>query len=430
LSMGSHKDTYGMPGALSESNMGNLGRRQSVYMEDRASTKDRYARLRINSSPFINGDRIGKFVNDISFRRRKSYTSSVAWGVNSTVQNDINTLDLNSHYEKNIDKGNNEIKLMIGLDYSNADNDLSGRGWSVDEINISKEGVGSYVYCENRIDDKFIVSGGYRYEKNTYIFDQSSSKIKYTKRVPSDSVVQASFAYLYNNNSSIFCNYKQSFRLPATDEWYVNSGPNMGLNENLEPQEGEQYEAGIKQVMSKTLRFNLTAYLMNIKNEIYYNPVTYFNENYSRTRHAGVEIAIDSKLNSIVSCFANYTYEQAKFLEGDYKNNNIPAVPHNKFSAGLKITPKEHCNITLAGNYIGSRYMISDQKNQVSKMDDYITVDGKILYKIKDAELSFAVNNIFNERYSEYGVTNAAGTAKNYYPAPERNFEIGVSYKF
>ena len=430
LSTGSHKDSYGMPGALSESDMGNLGRRQSTYMEDRALTKDRYIRLRLDADPVVNGSEIGNFVNDISFRRRKTYTSAVAWGVNSISQNKIHTLDFNSRYEKNLRADRTETKFIMGFDYLNADNELSGRGWSVDEIDISKESAGSYVYCEQKIDEKFIVSGGYRYEHNTYIFDQSSSQIKYTKREPSDSVVQASIAYLYDEGSSIFCDYKQSFRFPATDEWYINSGANKGLNENLQPQEGEQYEIGIKHALSDKMRFDTTAYIMNIKNEIYYNPATFFNENYDRTRHSGIETRISSELNDTLSSFFSYTYDRSKFMEGDYKNNDIPAVPRNKFSVGLKLKPAADCNVALIGNYIGSRYMISDQKNQVQKMDDYITIDGKLLYNIKDAEVSFAVNNIFDEKYSEYGVTNSSGTAKNYYPSPGRNFEVEVSYRF
>jgi iron complex outermembrane receptor protein len=430
LALGSHKDSYGMPGALSEPNLGNLGRRQSVYMEDHALTKDKYVRLKIDSLPIINNMEIGNFINDFSFRRRKSYTSSIAWAVNTITQNNIHSIIFNNKYERDINLGNNQIKIIAGVDYSDVYNELAGRGWSVDEIDISKESVGSYLFCEERIKDRYIISGGLRYEKNRYTFDQSSSEIKYTKRDPSDTVFQSSFVYLHDDQSSIFCNYKQSFRFPATDEWYINSGPNMGLNENLRHQEGEQYELGIRHNFFDASQLTAVGYIMNIKNEIYYDPTTYFNQNYDRTRHTGVELAIDSRLSDKVSIFTNYTFEQARFRKGDYKSNDIPAVPRNKLAAGIKIRPGKKCHVSIVANYVGSRYMISDQKNQVTKMDDYITVDGKILRKIKGMELFFAANNIFNERYSEYGVTNSAGTTKNYYPSPERNFEMGVSYRF
>ncbi|NQT75601.1 MAG: TonB-dependent receptor [Candidatus Omnitrophica bacterium] len=430
LELGSHKDSYGMPGALSEGDMRTLGRRQSTYMEDRALTKDRYARLRLDAEPIINDVEIGNIVNDFSFRRRKSYTSSIAWGVNSITQNNIHTITFSSKYEKDTNLADNEIKLIAGIDCSDVDNELAGRGWSVDEINISKKSIGAYMYCEDKLSDRFIISGGYRYEKNKYVFDQSSAAIKYTKRDPSDSVIQASFVYLYDKDTSIFCDYKQSFRFPATDEWYINSGPNMGLNEDLKHQEGEQYELGIRHNLSDSSQLTASGYILNIKNEIYYDPSTFFNQNYDRTRHAGIELGMDLKLCEQLKTFANYTFEQARFRDGDYKNNDIPAVPRDKLSAGLKVGPLKNYYLSLFANYTGRRYMISDQKNQVAKMDDYITVDGKVLYSVKNIELFFSANNIFNEQYSEYGVTNGTGTAKNFYPSPERNFEIGASYRF
>ena len=430
LSLGSHKDTYGMSGPLTEAQKGNLGRRQSNYMEDRAWTKDRFIRLRIDADPIIGDSEIGNFVNDFSLRRRKTYTSSVAWGVDATSQNNIHTMAVNSKYEKRFYVGDYDVRLVSGADYSFADNELSGRGWSVDEIDISKESIGGYAYLENKIKDNLLLSGGYRYEKNRYIFDQSSAQVKYTKRQPSDSVYEVSLAYLYDDDSSAFCSYKQSFRFPATDEWYVNSGPNLGLNEDLEHQKGEHYEAGIKHTLRDNTQLNLTAYLMNIKKEIFYNPSTYFNENYDRTRHAGIEVGVNSRLTEHLRAFLNYDFERAKFKKGAFNGNDIPAVPRHKFRAGLRIEPKENCHFLLMANYVGRRYMISDQQNQVEKMDYFITVDSKMLYKVKEAEISLAINNIFNETYSEYGVTNAAGTTKNFYPAPERNFEVGLRYQF
>jgi outer membrane receptor protein involved in Fe transport len=39
------------------------------------------------------------------------------------------------------------------------------------------------------------------------------------------------------------------------------------------------------------------------------------------------------------------------------------------------------------------------------------------------------VNNLFNQKYAEFGVIDASGS-RFYYPSPERNFIGGVSYTF
>jgi len=48
----------------------------------------------------------------------------------------------------------------------------------------------------------------------------------------------------------------------------------------------------------------------------------------------------------------------------------------------------------------------------------------------EDIMASFGINNVFNEKYSEYGVTNPAGNPRNFYPTPERNFIGEISCKF
>jgi len=40
------------------------------------------------------------------------------------------------------------------------------------------------------------------------------------------------------------------------------------------------------------------------------------------------------------------------------------------------------------------------------------------------------VNNVFNERYSEYGIRSTMSDTRNYYPAPERNFVAGIRFEF
>jgi outer membrane receptor protein involved in Fe transport len=40
------------------------------------------------------------------------------------------------------------------------------------------------------------------------------------------------------------------------------------------------------------------------------------------------------------------------------------------------------------------------------------------------------VNNLTNEKYSEYAVIGGFPTQTNFYPAPERNYVVGLSAVF
>ena len=45
-------------------------------------------------------------------------------------------------------------------------------------------------------------------------------------------------------------------------------------------------------------------------------------------------------------------------------------------------------------------------------------------------EQLIAINNILDREYFTYAAKSSSSTKKDYYPAPERNFEIGARYSF
>ena len=81
-------------------------------------------------------------------------------------------------------------------------------------------------------------------------------------------------------------------------------------------------------------------------------------------------------------------------------------------------------------NFVGSRYLISDWANRVDKLDGYYTIDAKLSYSWKGLKAFVGVNNLTNQKYAEWAVTNAAGTSQLFYASPERNFIGGISYTF
>ena len=81
-------------------------------------------------------------------------------------------------------------------------------------------------------------------------------------------------------------------------------------------------------------------------------------------------------------------------------------------------------------NYVGSSHVISDQANNFDKQKSYYTVDAKLAYKYKMLKAFFGVNNLTNQKYSEYGVMDTFLTKRNFYPAPDRNWVAGIQFDF
>jgi outer membrane receptor protein involved in Fe transport len=104
-------------------------------------------------------------------------------------------------------------------------------------------------------------------------------------------------------------------------------------------------------------------------------------------------------------------------------------------SFGFDLTPHfvaflEGLDFNVWATYYSKRRFINDQPNVVPKLDDYITMNAKLSYTWKFLTAFVGVNNIFNEKYSEYGVCNPTTGARNYYPSPGVNFLGGLSVKF
>gem|GEM_PF-5547213 len=180
---------------------------------------------------------------------------------------------------------------------------------------------------------------------------------------------------------------------------------------------------------------NLSVFQTDTENEIYFNPfdpVTFTggaNENYPATRRTGAELGAVYSPSKIYSLKANYTYTDAKITGGDYKDSVVPAVPAHSASLINTLTSGRYV-VSMSGNYVGERYFISDQKNVSPQLPAHVRADVKASYSLDGVKIFAGVNNILDAKYSEYGVSNIAGTARNYYPSPARNFFGGIEVVF
>lgn len=440
---GWHEDDYGMPGGLDDvSELVQYGRRGSTNLKDFASTKDRYVKLSFDAQPKVEDRELGRIILDISRRNRDSYSlfDYGIWGT-TTTKYMIDTTGVTLKYVYDKDISDKEFNFVAGIDYHDAKNKIKGGGSgamsSSDDLAVTKKDLGFYVYSEYELFNNIFISGGTRYQKAKYTFDQRAATVRHETKHPSESIFMGGMKYVYAEGSNIHFSVQETFRFLATDEWYSTW---TGLNTNLKQQTGIQYEAGIKHSFGDASILSVTPYWINIQDEIYLNPDPSpgQNENYDKTGRRGVELGIRTDLLRLANTpfldklvfFANYTYQESKFKNGPYSGRDIPMVPQHQATSGLNIGFSKNYNISLTGNYVGKRYAINDTKNETSKIKPYFTLNGKIAYNNDSLEIFLRANNIFNKKYSSYVVKSAASTKKDHYPSSERNFEIGISYKF
>ena len=448
---GFHASTYGLPGALFQTDIDRHGRTYARFGNDHANSKDYYFVF----GPKLQFQGLGNL--DLDFNYRENDVDSYFLTSNHiTYRNSIETFGVTPKYTLDNSIFNHDNKFIAGLDfyrslYSSISHPASDDNVVNQYTDIHKNSLGSYLQDEFSIFKQLVLVGGYRHEFVNYTFayhDNSGwnpdqdTKVKFNI----DSFNSA-FIYTYKDDSNLFLNVSRSFRFPEVDEFTyteANFPWQTVLNTDLKPQSSIDYQVGLRHKFSDRFKSSLSLFRMNVKNELYLNATDTWdgfewnskNENYNRTVHEGIEASLDAKLNNRITLFVNYTFTNAYFDGGQYSGSEIPLVPRHKGSVGLKFALPMNLAFNITGNYVGSRYYMNDQANAYSRLNGYMVADTNLSWRYKNLMVTFCINNLFDKRYSEYaGVLQGfspghAVGEEFYYPNPERNFYLKFKYAF
>lgn len=426
LSGGTHSDSQGYPGGLTEAQI----------KADRTQTVD----------PLNGADYDQYYYNAIAgFDFRDHYNLELSYGFNNrkfdsvffffgspfTIERDTDRTELKAKFTAKRDIAGRKNVLVTGADsYASKVDDESG----TTKTDVEKKETGYYVEDEYSLTPDITLLAGYRrasakFEKTEVGAFSSGSAEKTIKRNSSK------FGLTYNHvpGGKVFVSYSNGFRLPTTDEIFgydMSVFPFTVKTTLLEPEKAVTYETGISQPLSKNTNATLTLYTMKVKNELVFNPSTFENENISGVKHKGAEAGIETNLLKGLSISANGTYSKVTRESGQLDGKIMPLVP--KYSANLSGTASltDELKLSLNANYVGSRFIENDLSNSQEKLPSRTTVDAKLSYGIKNITVFAGVNNLFNKEYSDYASMNAAGTVKKFYPAPERWYYAGLKASF
>ncbi|MGB9629417.1 MAG: TonB-dependent receptor [Thermodesulfobacteriota bacterium] len=427
---GFHKDDAGLPGGLDPVTY-KIDRRATLDPNNKSSTEDGYGALGFKAKLWD----WGRIETDFSYRHRmvENFFDYPSFFYSYWDDRQLETLGITPKYILERPFWVFKNKLTVGLDFYDSDFEVKAKtvffgfpSWSHSEI--SKRSVGLYLLDEFFILPNLILSLGFREEWVTYDILQKNpwSKDKTKEHEPAYSI---SLNYLFGEKSSAFFSFKRSFRFPVTDELIL-VFPVFKVNPTMKPQTGYHYEAGIRHSFTDWLEANLTLYWTEFRDEIFFNPVTFANENFPKTRRQGIEVGTKIRPFSWMTFWGNYGYIKPTLREEPFSGNDIPAVPRHKGALGMDIDFGKGFVLNTKMNFVGSRHFVSDWRNQLDRLNGYYTLDSKLSFTWKGFKAFVGINNLFNRKYVEWATTNAAGTAQLYYPSPGRNILGGVSYTF
>ncbi|MDB9823018.1 TonB-dependent receptor [Deltaproteobacteria bacterium] len=437
-----HEDEYDLPGHLTEAQY-RANREMNGNPLDEGMSEDYYLKAGLD----LDLVEYGNIIADLSYRQRETRAifPDPSGVFPQGTRGNTETWSVTPRYVREKGILDHENTLIAGIDLYWSEQAMDSFGGYLVPLSIKtgisnteRDSLGIYINDEFSISENLIILLGARRERVRYSFNQrdlsafplAPLNTGVTKR---EKAYNIGVTYLYGDRSTLFARVNRSIRFPLTDEVsYVDWVTwKILANSDLQPQKGQHYEVGVKHYFTPDINGTFTIFRAKINNEIFYNPLTFSNENHPETLHQGLEVGLRVELSDRGDIFGNYSYVKAEFESSPYGGNEIPAIPRHRANIGFRIHDIYPGLVFSADyNYTGSSYAISDHANEFDKIEYYYCINGKVSYDWRSMKIFFGVNNITNEKYAEYGVMDTFLIRRNFYPAPERSWTAGLEITY
>lgn len=250
--------------------------------------------------------------------------------------------------------------------------------------------------------------------------------------------------YAPSNKLALYASIGHGFSMPSPEETLL---PEGNINENLKPEQGVQYETGIRlNLFDRATEIEASVYHINLSNLLVTKRLTediFTGINAGQTNHTGFEFLIKQRIFRFPtfpgSLFlnANYTWSHNKFVdfkddEKVFDGNKLPGIPNHMAQANLKWQPLSHLIIDSQLQFVGQQFI--DDAN-INVNDSYLLSNISASYRlsisrISDIDLFAGINNLSDTHYSPMLTVNAVAFGNSepryYYPGMPRHFYMGI----
>jgi outer membrane receptor protein involved in Fe transport len=240
---------------------------------------------------------------------------------------------------------------------------------------------------------------------------------------------------------NLYVSIGRSFKAPTLDQLFdqrsipVNFPPFSITTSNAElsPQRGNSIEAGLyhNAILGDGrvgASFSLSAYRMDMVDELDFDVEEFRYKNIGESRHDGIEFGLrlhEARRGS--TAFVNYTLQNAtNRTPGSNENfgNYLKAIPRHSLSVGVSTVPAGLLEVGVVASRQGGIFL--DDANS-EELPAYTRVDLRLAYPIAGVSLHLGVRNLLDSEYSTTGFPDPSGFGGMYYrPAAGRTLEVGL----
>ncbi|MGD1937825.1 MAG: TonB-dependent siderophore receptor [Cyanophyceae cyanobacterium] len=266
-------------------------------------------------------------------------------------------------------------------------------------------GWGFYVQDQVNITDNLIVLAGLRFDT---VFQELTTAVPFLPNVggtssstSEDFTPRLGVVYQPSDAISLYASYSRSFQ------------PNTGVSfagDLLEPEEGEQFEAGVRaELLDGNFVANLAVFDIEKRNIALTDSLNPgFLIGAGSQSSFGVELDLIGEILPGWNVVANYAYIDAEIIEGEEgtEGNRAANIPEHSFniwtSYALPSGSLEGLSFGLGGNFVGERF--GDVDNSF-ELDSYFLTNAAIAYKRDNWRAAVNFRNLFDVDYIEGGIS-------------------------
>jgi iron complex outermembrane recepter protein len=237
---------------------------------------------------------------------------------------------------------------------------------------------------------------------------------------------------------TLFGRAARAFRTPDVDE-RVSSGPSFdpitfaAIPQTflLKTQTSEDVEGGLR-IKAGGLQFQSSLYLMDLTNEIHFNPVLFYNTNLDPTRRYGSETSLSYRVNDSLLLRSGMAVTRAIFREGIWAGNDVPLVSRYTASAGVTWNIwQNYVVLDATARFWSERRMDNDQAGTQKPIPANGTIDLKLSGQYDRYFWSLSVNNLLNALYYDYAIASTFTDGRfSAYPLPGRTYLLKAGATF
>lgn len=383
-----------------------------------------------------------------------------AWGLARDLRNPIppSVIELDrtaggarGQWDRSFRLGGRQGRLLLGVEAAYQDDDRKNfenqQGVSGQLRLDQRERVGNlapFVQLHVPVSSRLLVLGGVRYDWIKFQLDDHL-----TTGDPGDSGSRTLNAWSPTLGVFIdldpaiaaYGNYSTAFETPTTTELINRADGSNGLNPELEPQDAESFEVGVKGRVGGTLEYQASLYQASVTDELIPfevpgDPGRTFFANAGSARHRGVEVGVEWRASRGLVLRGQYTHTDARFTDftfggESFDGNRIPGVAPNRAEVLVAYDAPGGWYLSASGRWVDA---IPVNNANDAEAEAYVVGDIRLGWHevaVGSTALSpfVGVSNVLDQTYVSAVTPNAFG-GRYYEPGPGRAVWFGLGWWF